>query len=119
MKNASDDGGLGFGFFSWEDACAASNELKDGEYGLTDGSVAGNWRLPNLRELQSLVDYGRTFPALPDGHPFAGAKGYFFWSSTAHPTAIDLANAVHFGDGSLGPHFKIYGCKVWCVRNRK
>jgi hypothetical protein len=119
MKNASDDGGIGFGSLSWEDACAACNTLKHGDYGLADSSVAGDWRLPNLRELQSLVDYGATFPALPANHPFAGARGYHFWSSTAHPTEANLANGVHFGDGSLGPLYKEYLNKVWCVRNGK
>ena len=43
---------------------------KSGYSDLTDGSKAGDWRLPNVRELQSLVDYGRYDPALPEGHPF-------------------------------------------------
>lgn len=30
------------------------------------------WRLPNVRELQSLIDYGEYNPALPTGHPFTG-----------------------------------------------
>ena len=29
------------------------------------GTVAGDWRLPNVRELQSLIDYGHFSPALP------------------------------------------------------
>ena len=119
MKNANDEGGGGFGSLSWEDACAACNALKHGDYGLADNSVAGDWRLPNVRELQSLVDYGAVFPAWPAGHPFAGAAGYYFWSSTTHPTATHLANAVHFGDGALGPNYKSYAYKVWCVRNGK
>ena len=29
-----------------------------------------DWRLPNVKELQSLLDYGHDYPALPPGHPF-------------------------------------------------
>jgi len=119
MKNANDNGGDGFGSLSWEDACAACNALKHGEHGLADNSVAGDWRLPNLRELQSLVDYGTVFPAWPADSPFAGAGGYYFWSSTAHATEGNLAHGVHFGDGGLGPLYKEHLHKVWCVRNGK
>ena len=38
--------------------------LKSGQCGLTDGSVAGNWRLPNVKELQSLIDFAYSKPAL-------------------------------------------------------
>src|SRR4030042_2480734 len=42
-----------FGLKLWDEAMAAASGLKDGDCGLTDGSVAGNWRLPNVRELES------------------------------------------------------------------
>jgi hypothetical protein len=42
--------------------------------GLSDGSTAGDWRLPNIREMQSLIDYGRRNPALPNGHPFTNVQ---------------------------------------------
>lgn len=44
--------------------------LADPACGLSDGSVAGDWRVPSIVELLSLVDYGRHSPALPEGHPF-------------------------------------------------
>jgi hypothetical protein len=116
MKHATDEnGGYGFASMRWEDAIAACNSLNDAEQ--KHSNKTDNWRLPNLRELQSLVDYGNIFPALPPNHPFAGAGGYYFWSSTAHATASNLANAVHFGDGALGPQYKEYPYKVWCVRD--
>ncbi|NIO68243.1 MAG: DUF1566 domain-containing protein, partial [Anaerolineae bacterium] len=55
-----------------------------GECGLGDGSSEGDWRLPNVRELQSLIDYGRQTPALPSGHPFTGVQSSLYWSSTTH-----------------------------------
>lgn len=56
--------------------------MASGACGLTDGSVAGAWRLPNVRELQSLIDYGNFGLVLPAGHPFTGAQSNFYWSST-------------------------------------
>jgi Protein of unknown function (DUF1566). len=50
----------------WLDALAWSNNLADGACGLSDDSEAGNWRLPNIKELQSLVDFAYANPALPN-----------------------------------------------------
>lgn len=44
---------------TWGQAITIANNLKSGDAGFADGSKAGDWRLANIRELQSLVDYGR------------------------------------------------------------
>ena len=36
-----------------------------GQCGLTDGSVATDWRLPNVKELSSLIDFGVARGASP------------------------------------------------------
>lgn len=59
-----------FGERSWQEALNAANHLGDAQCGLTDRSAAGDWRLPNVKELQSLIDYGHLNPALSPGHPF-------------------------------------------------
>jgi hypothetical protein len=64
------------------------NNLADGNCGLTDGSSVGDWRLPNVRELHSLSDFGNYSPALPSGHPFQNVQYRWHWSSTSdayHP----------------------------------
>ena len=49
-----------------------------------DGSEAGHWRLPNVNELQSLMDLDNTAgPALPAGHPFTNLQAANYWSSTS------------------------------------
>ncbi len=53
-------------------AFAAAAALASGACGLSDSSKALDWRIPNINELRSLVDYSRTYPALPAGHPFYG-----------------------------------------------
>ncbi|MBN1897474.1 MAG: DUF1566 domain-containing protein, partial [Spirochaetes bacterium] len=46
-------------------------------------SVGGynDWRLPNTRELLSLVDYGKNNPALPLGNPF-NVQSDSYWTGT-------------------------------------
>lgn len=75
------------------------------------------WRLPNINELESLVDCGRYQPALPEGpvpgHVFAG-----YWSSTTSLFEPDWAWALYAQDGGIGVgqkggrHFH-----VWAVRD--
>jgi hypothetical protein len=77
------------GWATWEQALAAANNLQNGACGLSDGSVPGNWRLPNVRELLSLIDFGEAKPALPAGHPFIYSDASFglqtqYWSSTTN-----------------------------------
>ena len=58
----------------WYNALTFANSLYDGlkshglkgDCGLSDGSHPGAWRLPNVKELLSLVDYGFSEPALPN-----------------------------------------------------
>ena len=65
----------------FQDALSAANGLSQGFCGLLDGSFAGDWRLPNVKELLSLCDYSETGPALPSGHPFASPQDSY-WSSS-------------------------------------
>jgi hypothetical protein len=78
----------------WQTALTNCEALKSGMEGLTDGSKKGNWRLPNIRELMSLVDYKRfTYYALPDGppYPIGICNSGVYWSSTTD--ADDRLNA--------------------------
>ena len=77
LKNASC-----FGTQVWDTAITSANGLANGQCGLSDGSVAGDWRLPNRHELESLLDLGTNNPPLPPGHTFINIRPALYWSST-------------------------------------
>jgi hypothetical protein len=107
-----------FGKLDWQLALNAANALATGQCGLTDGSVPGQWRLPNLRELHSLIDYERLDPALPAGHPFSGVQGGY-WSSSSTFGSSEAAWIISIADGTVALWGKtIPGLSpvVWPVR---
>jgi len=90
------------GVQSWVNALGAANTLADGNVacGLSDGSVAGAWRLPNRNELTSLLDLGTFNPALPAGHPFVNFVASGYWSSTTNAGGTNGAWGVDFDSGA-------------------
>ncbi|WP_211563421.1 Lcl C-terminal domain-containing protein [Magnetovibrio blakemorei] len=56
-----------------------------------------DWRLPNVKELQSIVDYSKNDPALDQRFLHQSDKKGWFWSSTTHGDNITMASYVCFG----------------------
>jgi hypothetical protein len=105
-----------FGEKTWVEALQVANELQSNiVLGLTDGSKAGDWRLPNVNELQSLLDHRKFNPALPEGHPFIGVASVY-WSSTTRPNETSQAYGVNFYSGIPEFNLKSGNNPVWCVR---
>ena len=80
-----------------------------------------DWRLPNKKELRSLVDYAQYNPALPEDHPFTNIQLNtidFYWSSTTYADGPDYAWVVYMGDGDVhvGGDGKAGDYYVWPVR---
>lgn len=75
-----------------------------------------DWRLPNRRELFSLMDYAQANPALPPGHPFTQVELAWYWSAT--PYAADDAYAwyAHTEGGRMFFGDKGRSYYVWPVR---
>jgi hypothetical protein len=88
----------------WDGALTDANTLSSGECGLSDGSAAGQWRLPNLSEIESLVDVSTSNPALTAGNPFTNVSTGIYWTSTAiwggAFAPVTFAWALRLGDGS-------------------
>ncbi len=103
---------------TWTAALSSANTLADNSCGLTDGSVAGDWRLPSRKELKSLIDYSKSSPALPAGHPFSNVQSDGYWSSTTYAPSISASDVwgVRMSDGYMGNGAKDGSGYVWPVR---
>lgn len=91
------------------DFCSAMNSGA-GTYGYTD------WRLPNMRELHSLVDYGQHTPPLPAGHPFTNVNLIVYWSSSTHAVTTNSAWGQEMDMGAVFFLPKSGEFTVWPVR---
>jgi hypothetical protein len=105
------------GFLTWADSLTWSNNLAAGKCGLSDGSQVGQWRLPSIKELKSLIDRSKDYPAaLPAGHPFTNIQTNQYWSSSTYVHSIDRAWAVHMVNGKVTYKYKDGSNYVWPVR---
>lgn len=85
---------------SWEDAIRKVDMLNE-----THHEGISRWRLPNIRELESLVDPSRHSPALPDRHSFKDVQAGY-WSSTTSVYEPRYAWVLYLQDGAIGVGFK-------------
>jgi hypothetical protein len=76
-----------------------------------------DWRVPNVKELQSIVDYSKSFPdpTIASGFPGSTAAD-FYWSSTPYAGLSSLAWGVGFDGGGLSVGGKIFSQRVRAVR---
>lgn len=83
--------------------------------GLTLAALT-DWRLPTDQELQTLVNYGRTSPAL-DPAVFPGTDSSSYWSSTTSAASAGQAWSVDFYGGEVFDSYnKTNSYYVRCVR---
>jgi hypothetical protein len=107
-QKISSDGGAGF---SWRNALEHCEVTLDGFAGFND------WRLPSIRELESIVDYDRPAPYDETAFPAHAAA---HWSSTSvtwpAPGFNSRAWYVNFSSGQVQGTEKINPNRVRAVR---
>jgi hypothetical protein len=110
---------------SWTNALSDCNGLASGTCGLTDSSGSGDWRLPNVKELLSLLDFGYNSPALSNAvgtgqwssdNAFLTLQSNFYWSSTSCASYTGYAWGVRFDGGSVGANTYATTSFVWPVK---
>ncbi|MCG2764820.1 MAG: DUF1566 domain-containing protein [Desulfarculaceae bacterium] len=97
-------------------------------WGEANGDLAGlnqeghlgfsDWRLPNRRELFSLMNYAQANPALPEGHPFTEVELAWYWSATPYAANPAYAWYVHAEGGRMFYGDKGRSYYVWPVRGQ-
>lgn len=106
-----------FGARSWDDATTAIATLASGTCGLTDGSIAGSWRLPAKDELRQLLDLSQNKPALPTGHVFDDVQLLSYWTSSAYAYETGSAWSIVLQNGYMSHGRKSYNNYAWPVRS--
>ena len=93
------------GVYTWQSALQAARDLGNG------------WRVPNFKELQSLVEEACYSPAINETLFPATATGTYYWTSS--PVAGDGSSAwiVYFGYGSTSYGGKYNSYYVRVVRS--
>jgi len=122
-----------FGRRLWSEAITDCNVLEAGDnlcnsgtFSLTDGSIGGQWRLPNRFELASLLDMKFYEPTLSNsegtgqwelGDPFINlVTDYYYWTATTDPSYTALAMYVYMYNGEMVYDHKYHDLHVWPVR---
>ncbi|PQJ97486.1 hypothetical protein CXB77_00910 [Chromatium okenii] len=89
---------------NWSAALIAANNSNLGGY--------NDWRLPNFKELQALVDYSRYLPAI-DTDYFPNTPSSFFWPGSPNAGYSNSAWSVTFSTGGADGYDRNYD---FCVR---
>jgi hypothetical protein len=115
-----------FGMMDWKSARLAVKRLKNGDCGpdlaliLSDGSSAGDWRLPTMKELCALIDYSKRNPALPHGQPFSDFAPGYYWSATTLYYNPAMAWIMYIESGTTCYEaIKNHAGHIWPVREPK
>ncbi len=96
---------------TWDEALTFVRQLNE-----TCWLGYADWRLPNRRELRSLMDYETRLPALPADHPFGNVFSGWYWSSTSAAISPSHAWYVHMEGARMFYGGKDQSYMLWPVR---
>lgn len=116
-----------FGTQNWKTAMQSAAKLADGQCNLTDGSKAGDWRLPTIEEWEAMMDNRYTYSALSnavgtdqwkEGDAFLGVQtSNNYWSSSSGVARYSgFAWYVNLDNSSVSDGSKTSTAYVWPVR---
>lgn len=80
---------------TWQDALWLVRERNNGNW-----RGHNDWRMPNVKELATLIDAAQQRPAINTRH-FPQAAAAAHWTSTSHHELPHMAWAVYFGAGNV------------------
>ena len=118
-----------FRWKSFKKAMELVDELKSGQCGLSDGSIAGDWRLPAVWEWEDFVAKKYRNPAICNtegtgkwkpGDPFDNVKTLYYWTrDVLFDSTGRLAHAycVYLYYGVVHTKERDLGLYVWPVRD--
>ena len=87
--------------YAWGDAFGEIAAMNAANY-----AGHSDWRLPNVKEMQSIVDYSQQNPAINGTYfPNTDTNNYY-WTSTTYAPYSQLAWIVYFYDGYVGNALK-------------
>jgi hypothetical protein len=94
-------------YLSWNDAIKYCGDLKLNGH--------NDWRLPNRKELTTIVDKNREDISIKSS--FENVEPSSYWSSSTYASNDNSAWVVYFSNGYLSNSYKGYGEYVRCVRD--
>ena len=96
---------------SWVEALNNIKDLnKSVFYGYQD------WKIPNRKELFSLITHNTINPSLPIGHPFTNVFASYYWTSSTCARLPAQAWYIHLGGARVFKGMKYSSYMVWPVR---
>lgn len=96
---------------SWNEALDTIKELNHSDlYGNRD------WKLPNRKELFSLISHETINPSIPVGHPFTNIFTGYYWTSSSCARLPNQAWYIHLGGARVFKGMKYGSYMAWPVR---
>ncbi|MCW5200382.1 DUF1566 domain-containing protein [Desulfobulbus sp. F4] len=104
-----------YGYVSGNDATYCNTQAYVSRVNIASLCGASDWRMPTIKELESLVHYGRSNPAI-DTRYYPNAGSPVVWSGSPCAGALDCAWYVIFYDGYSEIHSRNGSYAVRLVR---